>query len=83
MDCGTKAEVGARSKAALAPPCEMFIHLRPAACIAACRENPGLTPRRFRTMVSSNLAKEAKAMRRGILSALLGFGLIASAVSRP
>ena len=30
-------------------------------------------------MVSSNLAEEAKAMRRGILSALLGFGLIASA----
>ena len=27
-------------------------------------------------MVSSNLAEEAKAMRRGILSALLGFGLI-------
>src|SRR5438046_277687 len=28
-------------------------------------------------MVSSNLAEEAKAMRRGILSALLRFGLIA------
>src|SRR2546427_8052252 len=31
-------------KAALAPLCEMFIHLRSAVCIAACRENPGLTP---------------------------------------
>ena len=31
-------------KAALAPLCEMFIHLRPAVCIAACRDNPGLTP---------------------------------------